>query len=200
MVTLEDTQTEIDHQEKDHSILHHSLVTNDSEVLKFSAAAALQIAPRLGFKVPWDLDHRLITSPYNDHPHLLDLARLDIQSRLLAEALTVLKPIREDYALAEYTESFNWKTVIETLQDLSAARDHCWTEQTFHVVTFRSRLRAGVDNSYLQDLDAHSHQEATKSGGLLKYWFGSKDAKLRNLATCKFTHCATVDVTYAKGL
>jgi hypothetical protein len=39
----------------------------------------------------------------------------------------------------------------------------------------------------LHDLDKYSHGEATVSGGLLKYWFGSCDGEERNLATCTFS-------------
>jgi len=35
-----------------------------------------------------------------------------------------------------------------------------------------------------EELDEGSHAEATKSGGLLKYWFGMPDEDGRNLATC----------------
>lgn len=130
-------------------------------------------------------DTRLIASPYNAEPHLLDLETLDTQSRLLAVALTSLKPVRSDYATAEYLDSFNWQEVFDLVKAFAAAEGHAWTRQSFYVVAFRSRLQSGVDQDHLHALDAHSHQEAVASGGLLKYWFGTKDEKRRNLATCE---------------
>ncbi|KAL4879518.1 hypothetical protein BJY04DRAFT_93681 [Aspergillus karnatakaensis] len=126
----------------------------------------------------------LISSPYTTPDHLLDLSTLPTQSRLLAQALTVLTPIRPDYATAPYTESFNWPTVFETLSTLSEAEPHTWTTNSFYVVVFRSVLNEDVDLDRLSLLDERSHAEATESGGLLKYWFGVKNGRRENLATC----------------
>ncbi|KAL2834538.1 hypothetical protein BJY01DRAFT_259563 [Aspergillus pseudoustus] len=126
----------------------------------------------------------LITSPYTTPDHLLDLSTLDTANRLLARALAILTPIRDDYATAPYTESFNWPAVFEKVHELSTAEDHRWTRQRFYVVAFRSILLADVDGDRLSLLDERSHAEAVASGGLLKYWFGSKNAKRENLATC----------------
>lgn len=131
-------------------------------------------------------DDLLISSPYTTAPHLLDLRSLDTPNRLLARALTVLTPIRDDYATAPYLDSFNWTAVFEYLRDLTEKTGHQWTRQTFYVVAFRSILYPDVDGERLGALDAHSHREATESGGLLKYWFGTKNAKRENLATCQF--------------
>lgn len=85
------------------SLFHHSLVTKDSELLKFHAAAALQLKfGHRGHEQAATSDDRLIVSPYNDEPHLLDLKRYDVATQLLAKALTIFKPIREDYATAPY--------------------------------------------------------------------------------------------------
>ncbi|KAL1958557.1 hypothetical protein VTO42DRAFT_4154 [Malbranchea cinnamomea] len=177
------------------SVFHHSLVTSDSDALKFRAAASLQLPagiPRLlhhhhhynGGKPAAPTDTRLIISPYNDDRHLLDLTTLDTPNYLLAKALTALKPVRNDYATAQYTESFNWPLVLAVLRDLAAAEGYRWRKRSFYVVTFRSTLLPTTDSSYLHELDAHSLAEAIRSGGLLKYWFGTKDDKCRNLATC----------------
>ncbi|KAJ6103004.1 hypothetical protein N7486_005431 [Penicillium sp. IBT 16267x] len=167
-------------------LLRHDLVTCDFDELKFQAAASRQL--QLGDEGtqydPSDIDSRLIASPYNGTPHLLDLNSLDTQSRLLSLALTYFTPIRDDYAIAEYLDSFNWAEVFDLLKLFSDAEGHTWTKQTFYVVSFRSTLQSGVDNDHLHDLDAYSHQEATSSGGLLKYWFGTKNEKRQNLATC----------------
>jgi hypothetical protein len=126
----------------------------------------------------------LITSPYTTPDHLLDLTTLDTPNRLFAQALTALTPIRNDYATAPYTESFNWAAVFEKLHALAAAEDYAWKRERFYVVAFRSILNADADGDRLHLLDERSHAEAVASGGLLKYWFGSKNARRENLATC----------------
>jgi hypothetical protein len=60
-----------------------------------------------------------------------------------------------------------------------------WKKQDFYVVIFRSKLKENINRDRLGELDDHSHEEATASGGLLKYWFGSTNEERRNLATCK---------------
>ncbi|KAJ5637580.1 hypothetical protein N7490_007459 [Penicillium lividum] len=167
-------------------LLRHDLVTTEFDELKFQAAASQQFKLGDG-DIPFefsDLDSRLIVSPYNAPPHLLDLNSLDTQSRLFSLALAYFTPTREDYATAEYLDSFNWTEVFDILKTLSEAEGHTWTTQIFYVVAFRSVLKPGVDNDHLHELDAYSHQEATASGGLLKYWFGTKNEKRQNLATC----------------
>ncbi|KAK9235717.1 hypothetical protein V1525DRAFT_253660 [Lipomyces kononenkoae] len=182
------------------SLVHHSLVTKDYELLQFHAAAALQlqfdhqrratsdnhrlVASPYNEELHLPSDNRLIASPYNEELHLLDLRRLDTPNQLLAKALTILKPIREDYATAPYIDSFNWQEVIDFLRDMAAAEGYRWKKQKFYVVTFRSKLYPDIDLQRLHDLDVHAHQEAVASGGLLKYWFGTKDQSHQNLATC----------------
>lgn len=167
-------------------VFHHSLVTENPDALKFAAAASLQLQSGHKHETLGTTDSRLIISPYNDDLHLLDLTTLDTPVRLLAKALTALKPIRSDYATAEYRESFNWGSVLEVLRELAAAEGYEWEETSFYVVMFCSRLLPAAHQSDLYDLDIHSLGEATASGGLLKYWFGTKDAKLQNLATCMY--------------
>lgn len=169
-------------------LLHHSHVTTDFDALRFEAAASLQLQKQLERQYPdSETDTRLIASPYNDVPHLLDLAALETQDRLFALALAYLKPIRADYATAEYTDSFNWTEVFDLLRAFSAAEDHTWTSQSYYVVIFRSKLQPDIDSVRLHELDAHSHQEAVASGGLLKYWFGAKNDQHQNLATCEYS-------------
>jgi hypothetical protein len=168
-------------------LLHHSHVTAEFDPLRFEAAASLQLKFQLDKHYSdAETDTRLIASPYNDVPHLLDIAALETQDRLFALALAYLKPIRDDYATAEYTESFNWTEVFDLLKAFSQAEDHTWTSQSYYVVIFRSTLLPDIDSDRLYELDAHSHQEAIASGGLLKYWFGAKNDKHQNLATCEY--------------
>ncbi|KAJ5131942.1 hypothetical protein N7448_006100 [Penicillium atrosanguineum] len=163
-------------------LLRHTQVTKDFDLLKFAAAASRQLQ-HLNNPAP-DTDTRLISSPYNDPPHLLDLNRLDTQNRLLSLALASFRPIRDDYATAAYLDSFNWQEVFNLVKAYSDAEGHEWTTQAFYVVEFRSVLNPGIDQDRLHALDAYSHQEATTSGGLLKYWFGTANEKRQNLATC----------------
>lgn len=126
----------------------------------------------------------LVVSPYTSLPHLLDLSKYPMSSQLFAKALAVFHPIRENYATAEYTNSFNFARVMETLRSLSRDEGYSWRKTEFYVVSFRSQLSLDADPERLFQLDALSHQEAIASGGLLKYWYGVKDRDRRNLATC----------------
>lgn len=166
------------------ALFHHSLVTDNSDALKFHAAASLQLDFGHRNRGTATSDDHLIVSPYNEPGHLLDMRTLDTPCQIFAKALSILKPIRDDYATASYIDSFNWQSVIDLVRELSAAENHEWRQQSFYVVVFQSSLNADADMALLHDLDSHSHKEATASGGLLKYWFGSKDENHRNLATC----------------
>ncbi|KAF7184066.1 hypothetical protein CNMCM7691_004625 [Aspergillus felis] len=175
------------------SLFHHSLVTSDMDALNFHAAASLQLcfSPYQDVTVSSTTKsdseaetQLLIASPYNSPLHLLDLQTLDTPNRLLAQALTILRPVRADYATAPYADSFNWPSVFAFLRDLSTREGQSWSRTKFYVVVFRSTLLASADADRLHELDSRSHQEAVASGGLLKYWFGSKNARRENLATC----------------
>lgn len=128
----------------------------------------------------------LRSSPYTEPEHLLDLARVDAQSGLLALALCALAPARPDYATAEYRHALQWDRVIALLAALAKEQGRAWTKQSFYIVEFRSRLKEldQAENDLLYLLDRKSHVEANASGGLLKYWYGDGDATRRNIATC----------------
>jgi hypothetical protein len=126
----------------------------------------------------------LISSPYPDLANQLHLKDLEQPFRLFAFALSILRPIRDDYATAPYLESFNWHEVFALLRSLCEQTGFEWKEFGFYVVIFRSKLLKDADRERLGLLDQKSHEEACASGGLLKYWFGSTDEKRRNLATC----------------
>ncbi|KAG6353815.1 hypothetical protein INS49_005296 [Diaporthe citri] len=126
----------------------------------------------------------VVASPYTEAEHLLDLETLDAENQILGEALVELKCLRDDYATAAYADTFNWDEVVGRVRELAAARNHGWRETSWYIVAFRSRYEQGIDYSHLGDLDKAAHAEATASGGFLKYWFGTPDRNLRNLATC----------------
>lgn len=140
----------------------------------------------------------LISSPYPDFANQLRLEDLEAPFRLFAFALSILRPIREDYATAPYLDSFNWSEVFALLRSLCERTGFHWKELGFYVVIFRSKLLEGADRERLGLLDQKSHEEACQSGGLLKYWFGSTNGERRNLATCKSIPFPSVeyDLTY----
>ena len=111
-----------------------------------------------------DGDKWLVVSPYVAHAHLLNLATISKPQRLLAKALTVMKPLRSDYATASYQESFNWSEIVCTLKEQIGAIDLHWVRQSFYVVVFRSQVLASTDRVHLAALDERSHAEAMKSG------------------------------------
>ena len=131
-----------------------------------------------------DVGSLLVVSPYTTEPHLLDLRPLEESQRLLARSLTVLQAVRTDYATAAYSQAFNWNVVINRLQILVRQSKCAWKRQHFYIVVFRSQVPPTTNRVELGQLDQKSHAEATKSGGLLKYWFGMPDQDGRNLATC----------------
>ncbi|KAF2260149.1 hypothetical protein CC78DRAFT_421005, partial [Lojkania enalia] len=165
-------------------------VTTDFDLLRFGAAALYQLhiedakSDSSNADAVIDLSTLLISSPYNNPGHYLDLKDLDIPNVLLAKALTVLKPTRLDYATAPYTESLNLNVVLEHLRKFAADEHFQWKEKSFYVVIFRSQLMENIDIDLLYELDYESHREAAESGGLLKYWFGATNSDRKNLATC----------------
>ncbi|QDS68809.1 hypothetical protein FKW77_006179 [Venturia effusa] len=172
-------------------LLPASGVTTDFDELRFEAAAARQLRFRTPegteplYSSPEPNTELLISSPYNHPHHLLDLTTLNKQNRLLALALAALKPVRLDYATADYLQAFNWTEVLRLLRLFAQNEGTEWREQRFYTVVFRSKLNANIDEERLGELDQHSHREATQSGGLLKYWFGKAGPVRReNLATC----------------
>lgn len=183
-------------------ILNPSFITSDFDALRFEAAAYNQLpSPDSQFATPTsgsdsDSDSpspaystNLISSPYNNPGHYLDLSRLPVPSRLFALALTALQTIHSSYATSPYSSSLNFDTVLSVLRNLAQREGVEWQETSFYVVVFRSQLKDGVDQEWLYKLDYESHREACESGGLLKYWFGKADleGERRNLATCKCT-------------
>lgn len=128
---------------------------------------------------------KLISSPYPDLVNQLTFPDLSLPVRLFAIALSSLTSTRDDYATAPYLDSFNWDFVFALLRTLCILTNTHWQTQDFYVVTFHSKLHRNIDRARLGLLDQKSHEEACASGGLLKYWFGSCDGEMRNLATCE---------------
>ncbi|KAF2736049.1 hypothetical protein EJ04DRAFT_490567 [Polyplosphaeria fusca] len=175
------------------TVLVPSLVTEDFDLLRFEAAAQGQLDTSesktgkdgdIKRGTAPELSSLLISSPYNNAGHYLDLKDLDTPNLIFAKALTALKPVRADYATAPYLDALDFSVVLELIRKLAKEENYEWKEQTFYVVIFRSQLKEDSDRELLYTLDYESHREACESGGLLKYWFGAVDSERRNLATC----------------
>lgn len=170
-------------------VRHPSLITQEFDLLRFEAAAFDQLPKAFTSQDQASVEKNstdLISSPYNHPGHYLSLPSLPLSSQLFAKALTALRPVVPDYATAEYTHALNFDDVLGVLRDLVQQQEpsFVWTETSFYVVIFRSKLKPNIDNDWLYKLDYESHREACESGGLLKYWFGKSNAERRNLATC----------------
>ncbi|KAM4055201.1 UPF0643 protein [Hirsutella rhossiliensis] len=148
------------------------VISKEKEALR---ALRSEVLPEEGF---------LIQSPYTEPEHQLDLKTLDHENAILAQALTQLIAVREDYATEPYTESFNWSEVMGEVSRLTEASGKGFKETSFYIVAFLSQIKPSTEYSHLGALDKAAHAEAVASGGFLKYWFGSPDPELRNLATC----------------
>jgi hypothetical protein len=113
-------------------------------------------------------DRYLVQSPYTEQEHLLDLETLDNENTLLAKALGQLQVLRNDYATALYTESFNWEQVIDEVKRLAIESGKGFKETSFYIVAFRSRIKKTTEYADLGRLDKGAHAEAVASGGFLK--------------------------------
>jgi len=126
------------------------------------------------FRLPSDtpslsaLSRYVVSSPYTDDDHLLDLQTLDTENQLLARALQKMDCTRDDYATAPYIDSFNFSECIAELKQLAKEHDHVWRQSTFYIVAFRSQIPPTTLYSELGELDKAAHREAVESGGLLK--------------------------------
>jgi hypothetical protein len=179
-------------------VLDPKSVTQDFDALRFHAAAHTQLLStdsslsipdsNSDSDAPLTYSTLLISAPYNNPGHYLDLSALPLPSSLFAQALTALQPTRPDYATAPYLQVLNFPTILSELRRLCTLTNTHWRRTSFYVVIFRSQLHPGVDQDWLYKLDYESHREACESGGLLKYWFGkadlSENGERRNLATC----------------
>lgn len=115
-----------------------------------------------------DPSRYLVTSPYTEQAHLLDLQSVNEENGLLALALVKMNNLREDYATAPYLDTFNWDEVIQSLRALARERDHRWRETSFYIVAFRSQIPPTTVYADLGVLDKAAHAEAVASGGFLK--------------------------------
>ena len=57
----------------------------------------------------------LVSSPYKGLEHYLDLTSVPATSRQLALVLQNLRPVANDYQTEPYSESFNWREIVDSL-------------------------------------------------------------------------------------
>ncbi|TKY88973.1 hypothetical protein EX895_002214 [Sporisorium graminicola] len=83
-------------------------------------------------------------------------------------------------ALAQLRTSFNWSA----LPTLPA----CAEPRSWYGVLFLSVRQPGSESTSFYEADRLAHEEATRSGGLIMYWYGSPNPSTgANLATCIWT-------------
>ena len=81
--------------------------------------------------------------------------------------------------LAQLRASFNWST----LPPLPLSTSRVW-----YGVLFLSVRKPGSESVSFYEADRLAHEEATRSGGLIMYWYGSPNPSTgANLATCIWT-------------
>jgi hypothetical protein len=136
----------------------------------------------------------LITSPYAEARHQLNLSSLETQDQLMSLILTLLIAVRNDYATCRYEDAFDWRMLMNSLKTLADSEGVRWKRREYYVVEFRSKLKEDIDVDLLYRLDKESHGEAAQSGGLLKYWYGKPDVERRNLATCEPPYCVIWEI------
>uniref|UniRef100_V5GSH7 Uncharacterized protein n=2 Tax=Kalmanozyma brasiliensis (strain GHG001) TaxID=1365824 RepID=V5GSH7_KALBG len=82
-------------------------------------------------------------------------------------------------ALSHLRTSFNW-SLLPALPSSS--------KQSWYGVLFLSQRKLGSESSSFYEADRLAHEEATRSGGLIMYWYGAPNASTgANLATCIWT-------------
>lgn len=108
----------------------------------------------------------------------------------LRQALKLIKPIRDDFRLADYSESFNWTEISEEFHNqLDNHKDlphRLQDNRDWYAVVFRSKRRVNCNNVDLFEADRLAYEEAfnATNGSLLVYWYTGLDEDNNCLATC----------------
>lgn len=132
----------------------------------------------------------IVSSPYFDSNHLLNLKDLTEPFRILALALQNFEPIDSRYASQRYDIAFDLERVRKWINEYIKVTGVKFPQTSAYIIAFRSILKDEVTidpekRAFLSAMDKESHMAANLSGGLLKYWFGVPDTKTnQNLATC----------------
>lgn len=131
----------------------------------------------------------LVSSPYVEQDHLLQLSKLQPEFQATAHALQTLRATSPKYAVEDYISSFNINEIVEQIRAEASQKGYPIPHQIY-VIAFRSVLKPDIRSdpekiNLLYEADRQSHAEANILGGLLKYWYGEPDQKTgHNLATC----------------
>lgn len=135
-------------------------------------------------------DDFIISSPYSDSNHLLNIKDLAEPFRIIALALQMFEPIDGKYASQRYDAAFDLERVRKWINEYVKVNGVKFPQTSAYIIAFRSILKDEIINdsqkrAFLSAMDKESHMLANLSGGLLKYWFGVPNPKTnQNLATC----------------
>eukprot|EP00850_Spirogloea_muscicola_P004299 SM000018S03664 [mRNA] locus=s18:647436:648545:- [translate_table: standard] len=97
----------------------------------------------------------------------------------LLEGLEPTPDALADALTTPYEDCFLWDRI---LPELAYYADE--VGGPLYAVVFRSIRKVEADSEQLYAADAAAHEEAKKSGGLLKYWYGTLNEQRECLATC----------------
>lgn len=131
----------------------------------------------------------IVSSPYIERDHLLQLSTLQPEYQATALALQAFRATSPKYAVENYLASFNVSEVVTQIRD-QAKQMRITIPHQIYVIAFRSilkpEIRADAEKiKLLYEADKQSHAEANLLGGLLKYWYGEPDPETgNNVATC----------------
>ncbi|KAI8578406.1 hypothetical protein K450DRAFT_247770 [Umbelopsis ramanniana AG] len=107
-------------------------------------------------------------------------------------SLKYLHTITAEYFRTPLTEAFNWNEAAERLGEEQ--------EGEWFIVAFRSIRNEQADHKKLYDADALAHEEAIRSGGLLKYWYGTLNENRECLAMCIWSNRDFAKIATTKPL
>ncbi|GAA5851637.1 hypothetical protein JCM8547_001159 [Rhodosporidiobolus lusitaniae] len=164
-------------------LVHSAADASTTETTTLYLPPLLSLLPsNLAHRTPspvFALDGNGTTSPAAPAAVQYTLTRLpsiDPFSLALHRALHFFRPITPLYAVAPYSESFNWSEF--ELRGETEEDDKELLEGEFeaYCVAFRSRRRRDLEEGEARELyekDRAAHEEAVSHGGLISYWFGS---------------------------
>ncbi|KAG0175546.1 hypothetical protein DFQ28_008873 [Apophysomyces sp. BC1034] len=90
------------------------------------------------------------------------------------EALSLLKPTRDDFARIPIQDAFNWAEVAAQLGSDRAG--------TWYICWFQSTKKPTIDQTLMDALNDAVYEAAKQSRALLKFWSGDRDEQRLGLA------------------
>lgn len=91
-----------------------------------------------------------------------------------------VEPAIPDYAEAPIEEAFDWKEIVRLAREQRVLDESI----PLYLVVFRSRLKMGVNTSFLLAHDASAHTAALESPALIHYFADEPDEQGRALSFC----------------